>query len=59
MFLIRAITVGQHWQEYKYMILIKMYNLKQEEEEGNALLNDAHNTFYLWLYDVGHMIKDH
>ena len=22
------------------------------------LFNDAHNTFYLWLYGIGHIIKD-
>ena len=22
------------------------------------LFNDAHNTFYLWLYGIRHMIKD-
>ena len=27
--------------------------------EGNVLFNDALNTFYLWLYGVGHMVKDH
>ena len=27
--------------------------------EGNVLFNDALNTIYLWLYDVGHMVKDH
>ena len=26
---------------------------------GNALFNDALNTFYLRLYGVGHMVKDH
>ena len=26
---------------------------------GNVLLNDALNTFYSWLYGVGHMVKDH
>ena len=29
------------------------------EEEGNVLFNDALNTFYLRLYGVGHMVKDH
>ena len=24
---------------------------------GNVLFNDALNTFYLWLYVVGHMVK--
>ena len=26
---------------------------------GNALFNDALNTFYLRLYGVRHMVKDH
>ena len=29
------------------------------KEEGNVLLNDALNTFYLRLYGVGHMVEDH
>ena len=28
-------------------------------KEGNVLFNDAHDTFYLGLYGVGHMVKDH
>ena len=28
-------------------------------KEGNVLFNDALNTFYLWLYGVGNMVKDH
>ena len=27
--------------------------------EGNVLFNDTLNTFYLRLYGVGHMVKDH
>ena len=27
--------------------------------EGNVLFNDAQNTFYLWLYGIRHMVKDH
>ena len=27
--------------------------------KGNALFNDALNTFYLQLYGIGHMVKDH
>ena len=23
------------------------------------LFNDELNTFYLWLYDIGHMVEDH
>ena len=25
----------------------------------NFLFNDALNTFYLWLYGIRHMVKDH
>ena len=28
-------------------------------KEGNVLFNDTLNTFYLWLYGVKHMVKDH
>ena len=27
--------------------------------EVNVLFNDGLNTFYLWLYDVIYMVKDH
>ena len=29
------------------------------KKEGNGLINDTLNTFYLRLYGVGHMVKDH
>ena len=29
------------------------------DKEGNVLFNDALNTFYLRLYGVRHMVKDH
>ena len=28
-------------------------------QEGNVLFNDALKTFYLRLYGVRHMVKDH
>ena len=28
-------------------------------KEGNILFNGTLNTFYLWLYGVEHMVKDH
>ena len=31
----------------------------RKERKGNALFNDALNTFYLRLYGVRHMVKDH
>ena len=30
-----------------------------QRKEGNVLFNDALNTFYLRLYGVKHMVKDH
>ena len=33
--------------------------MKEREREINVLFNDALNTFYLRLYGVRHMIKDH
>ena len=35
-----------------------IYSVK-EERERNVLFNDALNTFYLRLYGVRHMVKDH
>ena len=32
---------------------------KTEMKEGNVLFTDELNTFYLWLYGVRYMIKDH
>ena len=31
----------------------------KKTKEGNILFNDALNTFYLQLYGVRHMVKDH
>ena len=28
-------------------------------KEGSVLFNDTLNTFYLWLYGIRHMVKDH
>ena len=35
-----------------------MYLLRGRKE-GNVLFNDTLNTFYLQLYGVRHMVKDH
>ena len=32
---------------------------KERERERNVIFNDALNTFYLQLYGVRHMVKDH
>ena len=31
----------------------------RKEKKGNVLFNDALNTFYLRLYGVRHMVKEH
>ena len=36
-----------------------LHNNFPEEEGRSVLFNDALNTFYLRLYGVGHMVKDH
>ena len=37
----------------------KEWGLGWGRKEGKVLFNDALNTFYLRLYSVGHMVKDH
>ena len=32
---------------------------EERERKGSVLFNDALNTFYLRLYGVKHMVKDH
>ena len=39
--------------------LLQHYWETERERERNMLFNDALNTFYLWLYGVRHMVKDH
>ena len=34
-------------------------SLRQGRKEGNVLFNDALNTFYLRLYGIRHMVKNH
>ena len=31
----------------------------KEGRKETILFKDVHNTFYLWLYGVRHMVKDH
>ena len=45
-----CIIIYMHTPFYKYVCYRK---------EGNVLFNDTLNTFYLRLYDVRHMVKDH
>ena len=36
-----------------------MFRVSVRVKEGNVLFNDALNTFYLRLFGVRHMVKDH
>ena len=36
-----------------------LFSISGKGREGNVLFNDALNTFYLRLYGVRHMVKDH
>ena len=33
--------------------------MKIKRKEGNVLFNDTLNIFYLWLYGIRLMVKDH
>ena len=67
-------TANEHWSSFKpnrflsvYMVGLKAITLssitnhreKEGRKEGNVLFNDALNTFYLRLYGIRHMVKDH
>ena len=41
------------------IILYSRCAIGLRERERNVLFNDALNTFYLRLYGVRHMVKDH
>ena len=37
----------------------QQYDENERRKEGNDLFNNALNTFYLRLYDVGYIVKEH
>ena len=43
----------------KYCFLHPRSQQYERERERNVLFNDALNTFYLRLYGIRHMVKDH
>ena len=36
-----------------------LFCVVEGRNEENVLFNDTLNTFYLWLYGIRHMVKDH
>ena len=48
------------WTEWSLSRYIRIKWIRiQSERERNVLFNDTLNTFYLRLYGVRHMLKDH
>ena len=46
-------------QSVNNTLLIHLATTGSTRKEGYNLFNEAINTFYLWLYRVGHMVKDY
>ena len=44
---------------FEFLFVCGLYTYLEGRKEGNVLFNDALNTFYLRLYGVRHMVKDH
>ena len=51
----RFSVLGSRGRMTEYFIQLFL----EARKEGNVFFNDALNTFYLRLYGVGHMVKDH
>ena len=42
-----------------FILNLQLSTVEGRKEEGNVLFNDALNTFYLQLYGITYMVKDH
>ena len=42
-----------------WLLLCCTLHTHTDRKEGNVLFNNTLNTFYLWLYDIRHMVKNH
>ena len=55
-------TMSEHLWSYIFASVLKsdaLFCINSNRKEGNVLFNDALNTFYIRLYGVRHMVKDH
>ena len=51
---------SREWMKrIRLILLVFICRNEGRKEEGNVLFNDTLNTFYLPLYGVRHMVKDH
>ena len=54
------VTVNEMLSVSLYKIFPSCMDRRKEgRKEGNVLFNDALITFYLWIYKIGHVVKDH
>ena len=51
-------SLPREWKEGR-SVLFNDAHFIYGREQSNVLFNDALNTFYLRLYGVRHMVKDH
>ena len=51
--------VGADKARMEYLLLVIIPAVLEGRKEGNILFNNALNTFYLCLYYIGHMVRDH
>ena len=47
----------EEWSSSKPLYVCE--RLVRGNMEGNVLFKDTLSTFYLWLYGIGYMVKDH
>ena len=52
-------TLHLHIGRFYFFKTLTVPVWRRERERENVLFNDALNTFYLRLYGVRHMVKDH
>ena len=52
-------TGGNETAELKHILINSYVSFGRKGRERNVLFNDVLNTFYLRLYGVRHMVKDH
>ena len=59
-FVLNTNQYGHFRMIMEYFSNLAGFNLQHFDwKEGNVLFNDTLNTFYLRLYGVRHMVKDH
>ena len=55
----RCRHIGHSYRLTARDLLYASSHRQERERERNVLFNDTLKTFYLWLYGIRHMVKDH